>query len=388
MRPISGTARDFFFINNTFINVTTGFSSSPTYSNIQFLNNTILNHSTSGWFLQEAAGNGVIMKGNYVDRSQFVRITGSSNNLTILNNQFNNSYYNSLSSVIAITTGYANNLTISNNNFVNLKKGIQLYNSSQVAIINNTFYNSTGMVWGNGTNFVGPFIDLYHESDSADALNRNVLINSNIFNLSSLAIRIINNTNLNLTISSNNFDQLINNYDEYDNGFLSIRAGGITFDSNNFTRIGCVGIMLSTNTTDVNIINNYFDANLSYNLDNKVNCAYEPTAAIITSELWKTWQQYSPNNRTAGINFFSLESNKGINISNNSFGNGIPVLLKTQGTRNLIHDFDNTNSWLYSYQTPDFLLNQTDLYINNNWENISTTSDNGGYYPFSDNSTI
>lgn len=384
-RPISGTVSNVSIFNNTFFNVSTGYSSAVAYTAINISRNTVFNCTTT--FVQEASGTSTLIANNYIDKCKVVRTTGSSINMTIDSNYINNTYLLSTSAAVQLQSGAVSGLIVNNNTFWNIKKGVQLYNATNTSITNNRFYNSTGIVWGGGNNVVYPMIDVYSELGSNASLVNNVLVAGNTFNLTSLAIRTLNATNLNISIRDNQFDQLIGNYDEYDNGFLSLWTDNVTFVNNTFNRIGCVGIMLSTNTDNVDIVNNTFNADLSYNIQNRVNCAYEPVAGIITTLLWKTWEQFSPNNQSADLNYLTKENNSNIYINGNTFGNGLPVLLKSQGTQNLTTDFSTQNSWLASFQTPTFLLARDDYYINLNWENVTTVKDNGGYYPFSDNTS-
>lgn len=70
-------------------------------------------------------------------------------------------------------------------------------------------------------------------------------------------------------------------------------------------------------------------------------------------------------------------SNGNVTIRGNNIS-GYPVLLKSQGTENITHDL--SNYWLRSFQSPEYLVDRTDLYLANDWNNASTTFNvtNGG----------
>jgi parallel beta-helix repeat protein len=186
----------------------------------------------------------------------------------------------------------------------------------------------------------------------------------------------------NITIFKNRLTNQYYHTDKYDSS-ITLQADRnnpeiynfteFNISNNNLIDFGCVGINYR-NLHNSYIINNYFSQNYSKLISKSFNCGNEPLMAIFSQEIYKG---YIPVG-TQLNDSYSLTSrhySNNISILGNTFNN-INVLLRTQGTTNLIQDI--SNFWFKSWQL-SYLMDRDDYYISNDFANLTTINPSGTY---------
>jgi len=359
------------FINNNFSGDVIGLRFEPDSDDNNISFNIFENKATSDGIYVLLGKNNIYSFNNFSDVNHAIRIISGDDNIfsgNIVNTThqssfwlnssnnliFSNKFYSHATTSIYLAGKDTNNNSIYENNFEDgelIIKGLSFNNK----VYNNTFYNCSDFR-----------CIVIHNSTG-------ISIFDNSMNLASIFVE-IGESAYNISVFNNFMNNSVTNYDSWNVGILGLsRYGGssnVSIYNNTFYNIGCSGILI-VKGENWNILNNSFHFSIQNNIDNKVNCAYEAPSAISISEIWKTWlgdsTESSTDNRTNKISNYSSNN---ITISDNTFS-GFPVLLKTQGITNLTHDL--TNYWFRSFQTPVYLVDRTDLYISNSWNNISTT---------------
>jgi len=341
--------------NNTFYNISlNGIRSSVTSMNITLKNNSFYN---VGYPFSLQNLNNSNITGNFISNGSLVTCLNNCNFLNILNNNLTFALRNEYTNQFVNNT----NILFSNNYIFNQdNKGLLVQERAiNLNITSNRFINASKSATDSS-----PFIYFLRTTSS---LNNN--IEYNFLNGSSNLLVLTNTSNI--STKHNVLTNTRGNGDSYNNGFLVNNANNIDLINNSLSNIGCAGMLL-TRVNGARLINNTIIAGgLDYNLNEGVNCAYEAIGAIFVVELWKTWLQDDfSGDDSANITLVSQYKSNNITISNNDIS-GFPLLFKSQGTTNLTHDI--TNYWFRSYQTPTYLVDRSDLYISNDWNNITTT---------------
>lgn len=357
-------------INNSRLGVALTNSNISNISGNYFVNDTV-----AGIYSEIYESNNVHIYNNYfsnIDNYQ-ISSSGYSNNWIIENNSHlscimggislignnhaivrNNLINKTKAGAYPIFTTNVYNLSIYNNNFTNAGDYLDLLYSSRglINVSNNNFYNCS---WS----CIGVWASLPNVSNK-------ITIQNNSFNDTSQAIHLGNYTNV--EILDNRIDDVTNIFDGYEVGILALDGTNVTIARNNLTRIGCIGI-LSQKGLNVNILNNSIDYDFSWALSKGVECEREIQAGIGIQELYKTYtgdsSELESDNLNNKVRFYN---NTNVNILGNIITNW-NVLLRSQGTVNLINDL--TNYWYRSFQAPTYLVNKDELYISNDFNNIS-----------------
>lgn len=315
--------------------------------------------------------------GNYLYRFLSDNITVNCNNATFIGNMSGSIFYvNGYRNILVKNCNFKNyystfsivdntiNFSIFNSSFINIfNNAIYIQRANYTSITYSYFYNST-----QGSSQTGDFI-------AFNDVKGDINISYNTFNKSSRVFLFDgrwNQTNFNFTFSNNIIDDMSGNGDSYNVGIQFIRyrnGGNTTINNNNFTRIGCVGI-LTQGANNLNIYNNLIQSDYLTNILKLTNCAYEVPTAIDLASIWKTWTTDSSENISDNITKMLRYSASNINIYNNTII-GFPVLLRACQTVNLTHDL--SNFWFRSFATPNYLMPRQDYYISNNYNNLTTT---------------
>ena len=353
--------------NNTFYNGKHGLLIDSGGVNINFSLNRGYNQTQSLFWASNSSG--VFIMNNFINYSGLAHLNYNGSNYTISNNLVYNHPINLEFNFGAISLTNHNNVSIINNTIKHTVNRTFEFSGDNdfILVSSNTFFNSTG-----DASEVGPFIDI------GPGNSKNFTIYNNNFNSSSMGIRITNNTNI--YIINNVLDDFPKNHDSYSNGIMAVLNTNISIINNSISRVGCSAILINGGS-NVNISYNSLYGNITYNLDNGINCAYEPITGITISQLWKNWLQISLDNNESNYpagSDLSLYNTNNVWIFNNSI-TGFPVLLKSQAVYNLSNDL--SNYWFRSFQIPTFLVNRTDFYISNSWDNVTTTQNSTDAQP-------
>lgn len=265
------------------------------------VSNFIINNSGPGVasITTGGANNGIFDKITMLNTNNSFHIDGN-NNITLKNSIFSNfTNPGPISAVgMVIIRGFAKNILIINNTFSSQDIGLTSYTTTNLSIINNTFYDNTKYTDGWGTGIL------------IETPNNNVLIQGNIINYSDAGI---------------------------------------------FVR----------NSTNVNITNNTFNRELNSRVINRRDAA----SAIAIGELFITWLGDVSESANDNITKISGYKSNNITIQNNIFDSNTNVYLWLQGTTNLAHDL--SNYWYKKVQFPTYLVDPTEFFINNNFDNIT-----------------
>lgn len=357
------------------------------------LNNTLrvgtIGNAT-GWAINHVTSNY-----STIDNLLFTESSGTTAIVSLSSSSFSqviNSNFTNINLSILLVN-YAENITIKDNSFFNVTKGVyratSALNLNNLNVINNTVEKAEGFVeiYGSSGSFNNINISLNNFNEFKfkdnnfkvpiylkDVFGGNNIINYNNFNNLSVSIHLKNGSGF--LLSNNNFSNMLYNFDSYADGIYLVRGNNITIINNNFNNLGCTGV-LSVGVNNLNISYNVFDTNISSNIANQVNCAYEPISAIKVAQLYKTWTGDGNTPTVYNITTLQEYSAQNISIYGNTISDNIPVLLKSQGITNLMTDI--SSYWYKKFQL-SFLTQPTELYINNNWNNITTIRNNTDYF--------
>jgi parallel beta-helix repeat protein len=345
---------------------------SDSSANNTFINNNIFYNSSFSniWLLTDS--NKIINNSFFMDsKTNYNIYTGRVFNNIILNNSFIlgngiylfNSSYNNISSNKIFTGNYYPILYSiyfafsSNNTF----EGNYLFNATNILALkfgssyNNIYLNH----WYNCTVYYCSLVT-YNSSFN--------VFDSNVFDINSIAIQLDLSATETL-IKNNLFNNSVTNYDAWNTPINFMKPTyNTTILNNSFNNVGCQGI-LSLGANGLSIINNSFNKISLANSIGKVNCHKEMPVAIGLQELYITYLGTSDEDfYVENYTRISSYKNYNVNISGNSFS-GFDLLLRSQGTVNLMHDL--VSFWFRSFRFPTYLLDRDDLYININSNNVS-----------------
>ena len=354
--------------------------------------------------------NGASLVGNRSIDSRVIYNNGGYDNITIKNCNISNYYYG-----ISMESG-TDNVTIHNNYFYdNSYYSIYLWSGSK-HIYNNQLYNSTMYISNvDNSNISFNNITCYNNKcgnvkayglaivDSADSI-----ITNNIFDGGEVSVwlesdrvswdnditfqdNIIKNNDKGMYISGGMYTYIINNtfqnstlnYDDYDVPIKIIDSSYTYIEGNNFKEIASFGIMVQK-SDNVSIINNSFDFISMASRENYLAQDFnEPITAIGIVELYKGWLggSYEISFSQDNVSYIGQWASSNITISGNTFDSDTQVFLKLEGATNVNHDL--TDYWYRRYWTPKYLVNQTELYINNDFDSLSNwdgTAENFNLY--------
>ena len=332
----------------------------------------------NNYFSQNLFGPAIVISSPGINNSIFSNNRFEGNLFTgfYTSNVFNTSFLNnSFQNVVMPVGGKAfytvngNNNSYLNNYFKDVNQvyyGWWAVNETNSTYSYNTFYNGTH--WGNifltgsrlGYNHISynnlTFIDL-----GINIFQSNNYIHNNIFNYSVMGFDGYY-TSLKLDAGSSN--NLVYNNSFYNCGYF------------------CLFIRNSANNL---VYNNYFDnlpvSQMNQNFSDYSYSTYDYTGAIITSPLLKTWVSDSTGvlHSTDNISVISQYVSDNNTIYNNTYGNNVQVYYSNVGgLNNLFLDAPNLNYWYRSFQFPVYQIPKTELYINNNFDNLTQRSWSGG----------
>lgn len=344
-------------------------SQTPTAIRLDTLNNyTLIRNNTFNGLIGMRALSGArhitLTNNRYFGGYNFIR-TANVTNLSAENNTITGGRF-----IYAGTQGTTETDFIIRNNFIgnvtlnsaggDLISSMYFFNNIiNFLIDNNRFYNVTGT-----GSIAGNF--LYFDTANLTSVN----VSNNIFNYSSLALggKSTSSTNT-FNIINNTFANGVGNYDSYSNGILTQDFNLMNIDSNRFEDY-CGAIILHNNSNS-NITNNIFSTSLSSLKDKGINCGFEPVTAIGLQEYWKGWTPVDQGASAGNIGNTTLRKSQNITILNNNFS-GYPIKLREQGGINIIHDL--TNYWLRTFQTPVYLYDIENMFLDNNFNNATTVT--------------
>lgn len=341
--------------------------------------------------------NNLIDSNNFYNNNYSIVLTAGSNE-TISNNYFFNQTYIDLS----VSGDGVDNLFILNNTFKQVHKLASIFSSKNITyngnimlsgdngvIIqlnndfgnldfkNNIFYDQEKLLVPSPSNGFNDY--LYIPNLNTGQIN----ISGNSFYNSSKSMTLRNSLG-STEISNNLFENIFGNQDGYNVGFISLNSKNLNIINNNFSNIGCSGFV-AINLSNALVKENVFYYDLDYSINENTNCQLEPITGFSIVEIWKTWTSDGTESPSDTLeNKIRYYRNYNITIQDNSFFN-LPVYVKLQGVFNYTQDFQNY--WLSSYQSPTYLVDETNLFINNGYDNAWTTFNetNGNPVIYSDN---
>lgn len=421
------------YLNNTIFNCSRGISLYST-NNSFIYNNTITYFTSYGMTIEGSDFN--IISGNLINQTYN---TGDQKGFYIsrsvepvysdFNNfSFNYIYGNNLLNGGFISINHLNNGSNFINNYIigTKQAAINIYNSSDILIFNNTIINISAQqgiqsynIYGN-INISNNYI--YNVSSSGSSgiylfglnLGNTSYISNNIIYKCAYGIRTLgysNNTiknNLidgisaigaalrgisiehgsNYTYVSNNLinnvdvgiifwnvtgaylkDNIVYNatydYDAYNTAYR-FRQVDMGYSINNTANNTLKGFLIRK-SNNIQLINNTIISilpNKSYSAWSR----YDVQPCVDISELVETWIGGNEEiNRYDNVTYIGTFKSNNITITNTNCLN-FGVYLRLQGSQNIKHDF--TNYWYRSFNFPNYLLDTDELFINNDWDSV------------------
>jgi hypothetical protein len=344
--------------NDYLLNVNTGFNSTNT-SNSYYDNNTFVN-TTTGYYI----------------------INGS--NSTIINNTFQNQssfdyggFMESGNGVVnPINVSNSNNLIITQNNF-NYSNGVNVLNSANPQIFNNTFFATTYNVnavnvsnlnysfnnYGNSN--INP-VTLNYDLQLDNGVNTTINNNNGAYNIILNSLNTVLENNFNSVNVSNSVNTLIIN------SVLQSNTAVSDFNSTNLTMINNIilsPVLLNQSNSDV-ITNN------SFNFPNSNLDAYNTFNETITSNNFGYSSDYGGGYGN-NINLINLENSV---VSNNLLINSLNLQNATNNTliyNNSVESLSSLNSsniMVQNNSIASFLNSTGDSNANISGNTINTTN--------------
>ena len=415
--PVYLYKSQFFNINNNNILASSNAGMYIYLSNNNLLNHNLVNSSiNTGIYIKNSINNTLlnnIINTNYtgiaIESSNYTNISNnyaysiSKYGIDLYNSNFNYLYNNTgigLDSYgIGLRTSSSFNNLLSNygqstsnngisvsgsfNNILNgnlgnssLSIGIYSENSGNVSKVNNRGYGRYGI---EDNNMVNSFIDnntiLYSLVSAIFVKNSNNLtISNSIMSFVDRGIRIEGSQNIN--VSNNIVTNCYSNYDSYNNCInIEYNNSNINVFNNNLSNYGSNGIFIRQ-SNNVSIFNNYIDS-LPLSSVNSINWlgtkqSPDPNSAVGILELYYGSLGKGSSFDIGNIDNVSQYASTDINIYNNTYGGNVQTYVQSQGTSNLIiNEKWLNNYWIASYQFPTSTVDKTELYNNNNFNNLT-----------------
>jgi hypothetical protein len=347
-------------------------------------NNTITNSNVS-IFYQTGSNDGQIINNRIIDTfRQGVSISNSQRE-NVSGNYFNNSGRLTLEDTmlnngLLFLDSSAGSENINNNFFYSCKSNyIMLYGNSQSNITNNYLEGIDAKinlgtyqgiyVRGNNHNiFMNNFTHFQYPIFIPTATINTSITFNNIYN-NDIGSRLSGvNTNFSYNILMNNTLA----YDSYCLGIKVINAINPIISYNNITEITKTGILFQ-NVTGGFHYNNFYSFVSLNNLFNYNICgSNEIPSAIRMTPLYSTY--IGESIEPASLSLTTLQQYKTFNLTSygNTFDSNVPVYYYTSGGSGL-NITDIPSSWYRSFNTV-LLENRNQVYINNLFDNITTSS--------------
>lgn len=389
----SGGSQNNSVINSTFFNDSLYSIHIQEGTGFLIENNTFNYSADSSVFIHSKSYRNIVKNNLFYDSNKAVHITS-------------NSWYNnvSLNNVFRTSGSSPIQLRASSNSTENYFKNNNLYNSSnegvrfegrnylQNNLIDNSNLYSIYLSSGNGSlienNTVNGNKSVNSRNIRIDASN-GIIINLNIFRFTHNSIwsdsltydvNITNNTirdgDVGLSLAGNNFlvmdNQIVNmtaNYDGYDVGANNLNISNSQFLRNNLSELATAGWLfrLANNITLIN--NSYSFIPFSQRVNYSARDYYDFPCAIKIVELFKTYLGGGFESGGTNISYISTFASNNFTISEETFDLNTQCFLQLEGASNINHDLNNY--WYQSYQSPTILVNKTELYLSNNFDNIT-----------------
>ena len=355
---------------------------------IQF--NNVTNSSIINGYID-----GFINSDTLVDRAGIITYGGSSdiliNNITILNVPYNQTGI--------IPSG--RRITVNNINCISNNGCIYFSSSATNSSINNITFGygkgnveTTGLFFGTGSSNL--YIKGVNLTNSNNTITVRGVNNITLDNLYIFNVTIPNTHNFYIQGNANNVFVKNSQISYSDSGIHVVNSNNIIFDNVTidhlwYNRDGYgVGLLLEKNVSNVLINNSWLTysnegilfrgnhltvTNTRCSSDNFIKGfnARDISSCIIVPELYQTWlgdsTEISGDNRTNKIGNYSSNN---ITIYGNTYDSSVNVFAYLQGATNVSIDLTGYPYWFRSFQSPTYLVDRTDLYINNQYDNVTS----------------
>jgi hypothetical protein len=378
--------------NITVLNNTFGFAKQPLYldnngtgMNISYNNFNDVS-DVNGYNLYFSLDEGYDFNNFYVSNNNFY----ACNSFCVRINGLNNSIFNNNS--FGVYNAYqitdSDNINITNHYFAYGNDTYRIYsNDASINVYNNVFFGGnttyftilTDTTARNSRIFNNVFMNDTKVSFPVNVKGTSILVYNNNFSYLDGAIRLRSCSNCEVYGNIINFS--INNNDAYGTGILQEFYPSInnSIHDNIIDNTGSWGIIIRQ-SNGTSIYNNKINTISRSDLQILPTKDYgEPRGGIAILELYKSWSGDVSNtesdnrtNKMAGYN------STNINIFNNTYGTNIEVYFMNRGgIFNITNqDLTSLNWWFRSFQF-DYWEDRTDLYINNNFDNLTSKLSDG-----------
>lgn len=295
------------------------------------------------------------------------------NNTIISNETINGLIYEAYQDNTNYTYHITNssNISIINVNMLNGLNKIGIFDSVTLNLKNNYFYN---------TSYYGHFI----------VRSNNISIINNTFDYNSFGVGLYHDYNL--YVLNNTFNNSRTNRDNWNINLHLQTVNNTLIDNNLFLNYG-VGGIFAGRINNLTIKNNYFNGySIQDMLSNNIqNTARDPVYAIGLLEIQQTFVDdsfspdgYNPDSENfvnSGLNIsnFTLYKSQNVNLTNNTYGSNVQAYLYSHGAVNLsLNDFPS-DTWYRKFQLPTYLVDYSELWINNNFNNLTYVNKSSTY---------